>query len=198
MQKIPLKEVSRGEGHSAWCWIQRMLLIRGGVSHGSLGAEERGQEGDVENREAGYFPGSFCQLIIGFPFHPPSCFNQFLMFLKCLSSKVIWDVFWQAMGSPWATLLASEIHSPPLWCMLAFLTSQPSGDPEFSRKNFQKKNWRCILLILIEIKQVEFSPRWLSANKNSPSVYTVPFIQDSHIYVLLKASHACSNEANIL
>lgn len=163
MQKRPLKEVSRGEVHSAWCWIPITLLIRGGEGHGSLGIERRGQEGDVENGEAGHLPGSF---------YPIKIFNQFLTFPKCLSSKVIWDVLWQAVGSPGATPLASEIHCPPLCCMLASPTGQPSGDPEFSRKNFQKSIWRCILLIFIESKQVEFSPLWLSANKNSPSAYS--------------------------
>ena len=75
------------------------------------------------------------------------------------------------------------------------------GDFKFSRTNFKKRIWRCILLILIERKQVEFSPLWVLVSKKSSSYNPLHPRQTSLYFIKGKLSlhlELISNETNIL
>lgn len=161
-----------GKVHSFWCWIPIMLPISGGVGHGSL--EMLGWCW----KWGGW--ASFWLLLTNQDFWPISDVSEMPVIKRNLRCALTGNGISQAIQLP------SEIHCPPLCCMLAFLTQPAFGRSWISKKELSKSIWRCILLIFMENKQADFSSLWLSANKNS-----VPFAQNRYFYILLKASQAC-------
>lgn len=105
--------------------------------------------------------------------------GECLMYSRGKWGCFFWVISWHLNASGYISMLhRSCLNWPAIWEIL-----------NFYEINLRKKTWKCILLILIENKQVEFSPLWFLVNKKSSSSYS-PFTQDRQVYILLRENWA--------